>query len=111
MGPICWAAIVEAVSQVGKRCFDGEHPEVIAELDRSRALLGERFKESGWSQEYLDGFRQQMGETEKSTEALCSNADATQFYLAFANSGPAHISLQTEEMLGRNGLPEWGACL
>ncbi|MBA4046686.1 MAG: hypothetical protein C0471_20085 [Erythrobacter sp.] len=111
MGPVCWAAIVESIRQVGIRCYSGENPALMAELERTNEVMGQRFLERGWSEQQLEGFRRQMGETDEPTELLCANEDATQMYHGFASAKPSDIAITTEEMLARPGPPEWGTCL
>ena len=61
MGPVCWAAIVEALHDIGSKCFADVDPEVVAALAKSREEMGEHFLEQGWTDEGLTRFRQQMG--------------------------------------------------
>jgi hypothetical protein len=111
MGPVCWAAIVESIRQIGTRCFAGENPDLMSELDRSNEALGAMFLERGWTPEQLEGFRRQMGEADEPAELLCSNEEAIQMYNGFASADRADLAKVTEEMLARPGPPEWGSCL
>jgi hypothetical protein len=111
MGPICWAAIVESIRQIGQRCHPGENLGLMAELDRSNDALGAMFLERGWSEQQLEGFRRQMGEADKPTEQLCSNKDAIAMYRGFASTTTEDLTKVTDEMLARPGPPEWGTCL
>ena len=111
MGPVCWAAIVEALSQVGTRCVEDEDPAFRAALDQANLDLGEMLKvKGGWSDEHLAGFRKQMGNHDAPANQLCAG-DGLEFYEAMATGGPEMIALQTEAMLERSGPPEWGTCL
>lgn len=111
MGPLCWAAIVESIRQVGTRCYPAENAALAAELDRANAQLGAMFVERGWTPQQLEGFRRQMGEADTPTEKLCANADAAQMYRGFASADPADMRATTEAMLARPGPPQWGTCL
>ena len=87
MGPVCWAAIVEAISHVGIRCVEDEEPEFRAALDQAKLDFGQLFKErGGWSDEYLAGFRKQMGNHDAPAEQLCVG-DVREFYDAMAQGG------------------------
>jgi hypothetical protein len=111
MGPVCWAAILEAVSQVGLRCVEDEDPLIREALDHSNEAMGQLLKgRGGLSEEYLEGFRAQMGEHDTPAEELCAG-DGREFYDAMAVGGPDMITLQTQAMLERKGVPEWGTCL
>ena len=111
MGQICWAAIIEAVSEIGKRCMEEEGPDIRTELDRSNAAMGKMMLDAGWSESDLAGFRKQMGNHDAPTDALCGNDDGLEFYLAVARSGAEEIAKTTDTMLERSGPPEWGTCL
>lgn len=111
MGPVCWAAIVESIRQIGIRCFDRKDTASIAELERSSQALGKMFLERGWTAEQLERFRRQMGEADTPSEKLCANNDAIQFYQAFAGADQSELAKTTDEMLARPGPPEWGTCL
>lgn len=111
MGPVCWAAIVEAALESGRRCLDDPDLAAIAELENSSRLLGERFIALGWSAESLDRFRRQMGEKDVPTEELCSNSDGSEFVSAIVEAGPDNLAKQTQEMMARPGPPVWGTCL
>lgn len=111
MGPVCWAAIVESIRQVGTRCYPGKNAALLAELDQANAQLGAMLLERGWTPEQLEGFRGQMGEADTPTEKLCANADAAQMYRGFASANPADLRATTEAMLARPGPPQWGTCL
>ncbi|MEM6477078.1 MAG: hypothetical protein AAF687_13020 [Pseudomonadota bacterium] len=111
MGPVCWAAIVEATVQIAERCSMDVRQDTIQELNKAGEALGRKFIESGWTLEYLEGFRRQMGEADVATEDLCAKADAVQFAEAVAGSSPEYVKATTEQMLARPGPPEWGTCL
>jgi hypothetical protein len=111
MGPVCWAAIVEAIRQIGLRCHPNENPNLMAELERSNNAMGAMFLERGWTPQQLEGFRRQMGETDETTEQLCANRDAEEMYRGFASADPAELRGTTEGMLARPGPPAWGTCL
>jgi len=111
MGPMCWAAIVESIRQIGIRCYPVENPTLAAELDQANAQLGAMFLARGWSSQQLEGFRRQMGEADTPTEVLCANADAAQMYRGFASADATDLRKTTEAMLARPGPPQWGTCL
>lgn len=111
MGPVCWAAIVESIRQVGTRCHPGENPALAVELDQATAQLGAMFVARGWTPQQLEGFRRQMGEADTPTEKLCANTEATEMYRGFASADMADLRATTETMLARPGPPQWGACL
>lgn len=111
MGPVCWAAIVESIRQIGARCFDGQDPALMAELGSANDALGRMFLERGWSEQQLEGFRRQMGEADEPTERLCANKDAIEMYRGFASARQEDLAQVTAEMLARPGQPEWGSCL
>lgn len=111
MGPVCWVAIVESTRQIGIRCFPGENPATMAELDRANNALGAMFLERGWSPRQLEAFRRQMGEADEPTEQLCANEGAIEFYRGLASTRPDDLKVVTEEMLARPGPPQWGTCL
>jgi hypothetical protein len=111
MGPVCWAAIVESIRQIGLRCHPNDNPVLMAELERSNDAMGAIFLERGWSPQQLEGFRRQMGEADEPTEQLCANRDAEEMYRGFASAEPAELRRTTEEMLARSGPPAWGTCL
>lgn len=111
MGPVCWAAIVESIRQIGLRCFPGENPEAAAALDRTSEAMGEMFLERGWSPQQLEAFRRQMGEADTPTTELCASEDAIQMYRAFAAADRAELDRTTQEMVARPGPPQWGTCL
>jgi hypothetical protein len=111
MGPVCWAAIVESIRQLGLRCQPGENPGLMAELERSNDALGAMFLERGWSKQQLEGFRRQMGEMDEPTETLCANKDAIEMYRGFVSAKPEDLKAVTDEMIARPGPPEWGTCL
>lgn len=111
MGPVCWAAIVESIRQIGIRCYPGENPALAAELDQANAQLGAMFLARGWTPQQLEGFRRQMGKADTPTEELCANADAAQIYRGFASADAKELRKTTEAMLARPGPPQWGTCL
>ena len=112
MGSVCWAAILEAVSQFGRRCVADENPDFRAALNESIARLDAHFRASGgWSDERLRAFKTQMGETNMSIESLCGNADAVGVYRQTERPGPQWLENMTEKVLLRAGPPSWGTCL
>jgi len=111
MGPVCWAAIIESIRQIGIRCFPGENAQVMAELGRSNDAMGAMFLERGWTPQQLEGFRRQMGEADEPTEQLCANRSAVAMYRGIASATPEDLKKVTDEMLARPGAPEWGTCL
>jgi hypothetical protein len=111
MGPVCWAAILESISEIGKRCIQEESPAFRAALDEDIARLDAKFLANGWTPDGLERFKVQMGERDRPVGELCSNKDALAFYQGLTKSLPAAIHETTNEMLARPGRPEWGACL
>lgn len=111
MGPVCWAAIVESVRQIGLRCFPGEDSQAQATLAVTSDAMGAMFLERGWTPAQLAAFRRQMGEADTPTEELCESRDAVEMYRAFAREDPAQVQATTQAMLERPGPPRWGTCL
>lgn len=112
MGPVCWAAILEAISHVGERCVTSEDPAFRSELDRSTQLMRDLLvQRGGWSAEQLQAFRVQMAELDDPDEILCSNPDSVEFYRHLATAGASQIAATTAEVISRPGPVEWGDCL
>ena len=83
-----------------------------AALDRSLARLELHMRErGGWSEEQLERFRTQMGESDRSADLVCGNEDARLMYRGMSEAGGEEIDRATEELLSRPGPPEWGSCL
>lgn len=111
MGVICWAAILEAISEVGKRCLSSEDPEIRGSIDSAISRMDAHLKGvGGWNDQQLDSFKRQMGERDKQTEEICANGDALDFYRA-ATASTRDIEQTTSAMLTLPGKPEWGTCL
>lgn len=110
MGSICWAAILESISQVSKRCIDREDVGFREELDKSIARLDERFLATGWNAERLRAFKIQMGQTQDSIAALCSG-NGLQIYQTLKRSGSDALKKATDEVLSQPGPPRWRTCL
>ncbi len=111
MGPVCWAAIIESIRQIGQRCFPGENKETAAALDRTSEAMGAMFLDRGWTPQQLESFRRQMGEADTPTSDLCASKDALAMYKAFASASREELDRTTEEMISRPGPPQWGTCL
>lgn len=111
MGPVCWAAILESISEIGKRCIQEESPAFRVAIDEDIARLDAKFLANGWTPDGLERFKVQMGERDRSVAELCGNKSAMAFYQGLAKALPADIHKTTDDMLARPGRPEWGTCL
>jgi hypothetical protein len=112
MGFVCWAAILESISEVGRRCVADEKPAFRAAINKSISEIDSHLRQAGrWSDEQLVSFKSQMGEHTASTEKLCGNNDALQMYRALESAGTAELEKTNASMLAKPGKPEWGACL
>lgn len=112
MGVLCWAAILEAISDTGKRCIAKEDPQFSTTLDRSIARLDAHLTTAGgWTVAQLSGFKAQMGGRDTATADVCGNADALQMYHDLQKAGTASLIQQTSAVLANPGPPKWGDCL
>lgn len=112
MGMVCWTAILEAMSDIGRRCEAEENAAFRSALDQSLARLEQHLRErGGWSETQLDHFRVQMSESDQLAGQVCANGDARRMYGSMSEAGAAEIVRATDELISRPGLPEWGDCL
>lgn len=112
MGLICWAAILEAMSDIGKRCEAKEDAGFRAAVDRSLLQLEQHLRErGGWSEEQLSRFKRQMSESDRPADLVCGNEDARLMYRGMSEAGADEINRATDEIISRPGPAEWGTCL
>ena len=112
MGAICWAAILESISEVGRRCIIKEDPAIREALNESIASLDANFKAGGgWSEERLQAFKWQMSERNKSTEEICGSKDAIRMYRDIEKHGARELEQVTAAAISMPGPPIWGTCL
>ena len=113
-GVICSMAILNAMAEVGRRCFPGQNPEFQAELARATALIDDYvLRNSDWTPADLERFKREqahVGDTE-AFPSLCHDRDVVGMYRQMAASDLAQTRADTDRMLARPGRPTWGDCL
>jgi hypothetical protein len=111
-GLICVAAILEAMSEMGRRCVAGEDSRFRSELEETTARIDDHLRQrGGWTDAQLAAFKAQMGEHDASTEEWCGNEDARRMYDGFASLEPGELRRGADVALARPDPPEWGSCL
>ncbi len=112
MGVLCWAAILESISDTGKRCIAKEDPQFRSALDQSIAQLDAHLTTTGgWNATQLNRFKAQMGGRSAPEAEVCGNAEALEMYQGLQKSGVASLERQTNAVLANPGPPKWGDCL
>ncbi len=112
MGVLCWAAILESISDTGKRCVGKEDLQFRSALDQSIARLDAHLTTTGgWSPAQLSRFKAQMGSRSAPNAEVCGNADALEMYQGLQKAGVAPLERQTGAVLAKPGPPKWGDCL
>lgn len=112
MGVLCWAGILESISDTGKRCVAKEDPQFRSALNSSIARLDAHLTTTGgWSPAQLSRFKAQMGGQGAPDAEVCGNSDASQMYQGLQKSGTAPLEQQTSAVLANPGPPKWGDCL
>lgn len=112
-GVICFWSIYIAVSEVGNRCYPGQHAEVQAELQRAVSLIDAYVLANSKpppTQEQIAKFKSEQGNVGAPKEFLC-RGDPDQMYLMFVKAGALSIRTQVDALLSRPGKPTWGTCL
>ena len=109
-GPLCLAAILELVSEYGRRCIEEEDPAFRELLDHSNSLLGNKFLSEGWSLEKLAAFRAQMGAHGEANDKFCRNDGAMDLYHSIKENS-AKLADGVAKELRFSGEPQWGTCL
>jgi hypothetical protein len=112
MGVLCWAAILELISDTGKRCISKEDPQFRNALDQSIARLDAHLTTAGgWNTTQLSRFKAQMGGRDAPEAEVCGNDDALQMYHGMHKAGVAPLEQQTSAVIANPGPPKWGDCL
>ena len=110
-GEICALAMLEAASEVGRRCRPDGAGSRLAELEKAiERLEAHMVARSGATRTQLDAFRAQMSERNRSDAELCQ-ADPLSLYETFASAAPDRLREAVDELIARPGPPEWGSCL
>jgi hypothetical protein len=112
-GVICAWSVYTIASEVGGRCYPGQHFEVQAELRRAVSLLDAYVianTKPPATQQLVDDFKRKQGHVGASTEFLC-RGDPDQLYRAFVQQGASAIRNAVDDLVSRPGQPTWGTCL
>lgn len=104
--------ILNAMAEVGRRCFPGENPELQAELARATARIDEYvLRNSNATPADLQSFKRDQSQVGGDAEALCSDPEIAGMYRQMAASDLAQARADLDRLLARPGTPTWGDCL
>jgi hypothetical protein len=111
-GALCLLAIYSFMAEVGKRCAPDRSPALQEELRRSVTLLEEYVAaNSDISPDEIAKFEAEQGGVGAPEAELC-HGDSMQFFEdGIADSNPATVREETEQMVARPGPPTIGDCL
>ncbi len=110
-GTICAVAIFHAMDEIGRRCFPGEDPAVQAALGAAAGRLDAHVVAKGaMSREENVAFGRQMSSRDEPTAQLCSG-DGPSMYRQVRSYGAEAIAAETDRLIARSEMPEWGSCL
>ena len=99
------------MAEIGRRCYPGEDAAVQAALGAAVERLDAHVVARGaMTLEENVAFGRQMSSRDEPTAQLCSG-DGLSMYQHFRSYGAEAIAAETDRLIARPEMPEWGSCL
>jgi hypothetical protein len=109
-GVFCSMAILNTMTEVGKRCLPGEDAAFQTELARAVAQIDAYvLRNSALGADGIVRFKREQSYLGAPEASLCEG-ELPAVYRRFAESGAERLRAETRQLLARNGAPTWGDC-